>query len=246
MARSYTEHFETRGTAYERAMTRFPKARDEEFAQLVQAAAIVGAMRVADIPAGGGYLARHLPPDCEWLGHEPCASFTNHGNNAATSVPLLPLPWADNSIDCAVSLAGVHHLDDKRPLFAEIARVLKPGGRLVLSDVQQDSPVAKFLDEFVGAHNSTGHEGIYLNDDTPHLLTAAGFRVEQVAQQQFFWRLATREQLGDFCWQLFDLQSASPAQTVAAIDDYLGFTHFADGTVGMHWQLTTITAVTHD
>ena len=146
MTKSYQEHFNLRGSAYDRAMQRCPDARAEEFTQALKAVNPSPPMVVADVPSGGGYLRRYLPKGCTWTGHEPCASFTRHGALADPGVPLLPLPWADHSIDTAFTLAGVHHIDDKRPLFAELFRVVKPGGKLVVSDVAEGSIVAKFLD----------------------------------------------------------------------------------------------------
>jgi ubiquinone/menaquinone biosynthesis C-methylase UbiE len=38
------------------------------------------------------------------------------------------LPVADDSLDHVVMFGGIHHVPDRRKLFAEIERVLKPGG----------------------------------------------------------------------------------------------------------------------
>lgn len=40
----------------------------------------------------------------------------------------------DNSVDYVVSNQAVHHVKDKRKLFTEIHRILKDGGRIVISD----------------------------------------------------------------------------------------------------------------
>jgi SAM-dependent methyltransferase len=53
----------------------------------------------------------------------------------ATSLPL-----AADSIDSIFLLGGVHHINDRRRLFAEIARVLRPGGRCYFRE-----PVSDFL-----------------------------------------------------------------------------------------------------
>jgi ubiquinone/menaquinone biosynthesis C-methylase UbiE len=47
------------------------------------------------------------------------------------------LPLADDSFDLAVSNYCLHHLDDaaKRVALGELARVLRPGGRLVIGDM---------------------------------------------------------------------------------------------------------------
>jgi len=47
---------------------------------------------------------------------------------------LTSLPFADESFDVAVCALTFCHLPDLRPATAELARVLRPGGRLVISD----------------------------------------------------------------------------------------------------------------
>ncbi len=71
---------------------------------------------------------------------------------------LLALPLADNSVDAAVCGYALRNLVELRPFFGELARVVRPGGRIALLDVSEpDNPVVRF-----------GHS-IYFNKVVPFI-----------------------------------------------------------------------------
>lgn len=235
----YTEMFGERGGSYDRAMRLLPGAREREFAQVVERARLRPGMTLGDVPAGGGYLAAHLPEGVSWRGHEPCASFRGAHGRGVAGVPLLPFPWEDRSMDRVVSLAGVHHQADKLPFHHEVRRVLRPDGLYVLSDVAEGSAPARFLDGFVGSHNSTGHDGSYLGASAVGELAAAGLACLSDELVEFHWVAPGRSELAGFCSRLFDLRGVDAARLLEAASDILGVDDLPDG-VGLRWSLRTL------
>jgi len=50
------------------------------------------------------------------------------------------LPFADGTVDFAVSSLSLHHWVDPRVAFREVHRILKPGGQFLLFDLRRDGP----------------------------------------------------------------------------------------------------------
>jgi arsenite methyltransferase len=102
--------------------------------------------------------------------------YTNVEFRLAT-IDKLPLP--DNSVDCVISNCVINLAADKPAVFREIARVLKPGGRLAVSDIALKQALPKEISEDMFAYVGC-ISGAILIDDYRRQLIEAGFSNVQV------------------------------------------------------------------
>ena len=89
------------------------------------------------------------------------------------------LPLADNSVDCVISNCVINLATDKTAVFREIARVLKPGGRLAVSDIALKKPLPKEISEDIFAYVGC-ISGAILIDEYKRQLIEAGFSKVEV------------------------------------------------------------------
>jgi arsenite methyltransferase len=89
------------------------------------------------------------------------------------------LPLADNSVDCIVSNCVINLAPDKGAVLREVFRVLKPGGRVAVSDIALNKQLPKELAESVAAYVGCIAGTISITE-YERLLIEAGFTVVQV------------------------------------------------------------------
>ncbi|WP_394175606.1 class I SAM-dependent methyltransferase [Thalassotalea litorea] len=242
---SYQGIFEQRGQQYQQAMNRFPHARDDEFNHLLKQLPTRANQKVADLPAGGGYLNDYLGQDnIQYTAVESSQIFFNFcpetENRGRILCPLNQISLEDQSQDSFYSLAGLHHTFDRLPIYKEIFRILKPGGKGVIADVFQECSTSKFLNEFVHRFNSLGHQGMFLNSRDFTAIEAAGLDIVAHSKEQYHWRFQSLEDMAIYCQLLFGLDLANLDEIIHGIGTYLGY-QIKNGEVLMNWSLLFIT-----
>ena len=157
------------------------QVRAEAVAQAIRTSvALSPQMRAIDLGAGTGLLGLALAGDVgEMVLAEPSAGMlevvreklagSGASHVAAVRLDLLADPPPAEPFDLAVSMLVLHHLADTRAALAAIHRLLTPGGRLALAD----------LDAEDGSFHAQGSEGIHHQGFDRHTLAAlahgAGF-----------------------------------------------------------------------
>ena len=91
--------------------------------------------RILDAPCGAGALTMALGErGYKMFGADVDAAAAALLGDAFTTADLSrSLPWPDGFFDAALSVEGVEHLENRHAYVRELARVLKPGGTLVLT-----------------------------------------------------------------------------------------------------------------
>lgn len=114
------------------------------------------------------------------------------------------LPAPDNSVDVIISNCVINLVPDKAQVFREAYRVLKPGGRLMVSDIVLVGELPEFVRSSVAAYVGCV-AGAMQKEDYLKAMESAGFQDVKVVEQTGF-----------------SLEYLSHDPTVAAVAESLG------------------------
>ena len=161
----------------------------------VAVAALRAGETVVDLGCGGGLdvllAAKRVGPEGRAIGIDMTAEMIERARAGAkqtgvanaefhlAQIDALPLP--DASVDCILSNCVINLVPDKPKVFREILRVLKPGGRVAISDIALKQPlppaVAADMQAYVGCI-----AGAILIAEYEQMLSDAGFEAVVVSE----------------------------------------------------------------
>ena len=113
------------------------------------------------------------------------ASKSKFGNVEFRLGEIENLPVADNSVDIVISNCVINLSPDKRRVFAEAFRVLKPGGRLMISDIVLLKELPDFIKSSVEAYIGC-ISGAVLKNEYLLAIRKVGFKEVRVIDETFF------------------------------------------------------------
>ena len=148
---------------------------------------------VVDLGSGGGLdvflAAKKVGPEGKAIGidmtpamverarvNAQSGGFTNVEFHLST-IDKLPLP--DASVDCVISNCVLNLAPDKPAVFREIFRVLKPGGRLAVSDIALKAELPQAIATSIAAYVGCIAGAIRIDDYKRELLNA-GFQYVEI------------------------------------------------------------------
>lgn len=213
----YNEYFIKRIHKYQYAIRTYPATMDDERGEALQRLDLFEGCRVLDV--GNSGLMDFTSIDFE---------FRN-------------LPFEDSSFDRVVAMAVLHHVseENREVLYRECMRILRPGGKLIVSDVVRGSRQDYWLNTVVDRYNSSGHKGWFFDASDEALFRKVGFDVRSETAS-YFWYFNNAAELEDFIVNLFGMDLADGVHGI--VDRFLGLSpHGAEG-FKFEWQLIYFTA----
>lgn len=179
---------------------------------------------VVDLGCGGGLdvllAARQVGPTGKAIGIDMTADMLERARAGAAKVgasnvefhqaEIDNLPLADNSVDCIVSNCVINLVPDKDKVFREMLRVLKPGGRVAISDIALHQPLPEEIRPSIEAYVGC-IAGALLIDDYRQRLAQAGFEHVTVTDTGADLNAYTQIDGGGGCCGTIDSPAAEPA-----------------------------------
>ncbi|MHC5114162.1 MAG: class I SAM-dependent methyltransferase [Planctomycetota bacterium] len=140
--------------------------------------------RILDMPAGEGQFTDALRS----LGHDVTPADLNCRRDDYVRVDMNEaLPFADESFDTAICLEGIEHLIDPGQLLRELIRVVRPGGRVILSTPNVSNYYSRLQFLFTGTFFQFGPGGVRdlrpeLDEDRGHIAPMPYLRLRTLAE----------------------------------------------------------------
>jgi SAM-dependent methyltransferase len=170
---------------YERENTRVDAIHNQRFVEAAKYLALNGQTRLLNIwSRDGGAIPflRNLDHDFELVNAELSPKMLDIARKRYPAEEFLEcslhqLPFPDASFDTVLSLETLEHVPDPRLFLAEVFRVLKTQGQLVMSlPPARAEMMVKIYGLFCGGHGEGPHRFL-ATDEVKALLKAAGFRI---------------------------------------------------------------------
>ena len=122
----------------------------ETVLDLGSGAGIDAFLAAEEVGPGGRVIGVDMTPQMLERARKNAAS-TGRANVEFREGRLEALPVEDGSVDAVTSNCVINLVPDKAAVFAEVARVLKPGGRMVVSDIVLDAPLPEAVKADIAA-----------------------------------------------------------------------------------------------
>jgi ubiquinone/menaquinone biosynthesis C-methylase UbiE len=177
---------------YERRWSGYIAASMEETLKRVHP---IKGERVLDVGCGTGMLLERIVdryPDSEVTGVDLSPAMVAQARRRLPQRVTLEaadaeaLPFSTHSFDLVLSVSSFHFWPAPKDALAELRRVLRPGGRLAITDWCDEYLACRICDRILRLVNPA-HQRIYGRSECAALLAGAGFQVSSLERYRISW-----------------------------------------------------------
>ena len=154
--------------------------------------------RVLELGAGTGINIAHYPatvgalvltePDPFMAAKLRKRAYLDNAQTAVVEAPGEVVPVEDSTIDTVVSTLVLCTVKDQGKTLAEIARILRPGGKfLFIEHVRSDRSAVAFLQDKLNTPWSWYARGCQCNRDTVAAIGESTLRVSEIRKERLRW-----------------------------------------------------------
>jgi ubiquinone/menaquinone biosynthesis C-methylase UbiE len=163
--------------------------RGVEAAKLAQMVRAAKSDTLIDIACGAGTLALRFAPQVGWAcGVDLTPAILGRAKQSAANEKLANLdftladahrlPFADASLDIAITSYALHHMPDARKALSEMARVVRRGGRVGVIDIfVSEDPEAAEINTRIERARDASHTRALRRGEFDEVFRANGLRV---------------------------------------------------------------------
>ncbi len=155
-----------------------------------------------------------------------------------STIDKIPLP--DASVDCVISNCVLNLAPDKPAVFREIARVLKPGGRVAVSDIALKHELPEAVSRSIAAYVGCIAGAIRIDDYRAGLLAACFQHVEIVDSGADLNAYAKVENQSGCCSPTMDAGPSLPAAHPLAVLETSCCTPTIPAPASLHDELASL------
>lgn len=237
----YQRAFSIRAESYFAASKKYPHILADEYKTAISHIRPRDGDKILHISSIGVNIKDFVDPSINvlWFEVECNETFAKLGD--VSFVNIFNIPFEDETFDTIIHLASLHHFThaEREKVYGEMRRLLRPGGKYIIGDVEIGSQQDKFLNEFVDKFNPFGHKGVFFCDADASPLLNAGFSVVSLDRNEYLWKFHTYAQIEDFCYDLFYLRNMSNYKDalISNISEYLEFVPIDTTEIGWKWKL---------